>query len=182
MQITLKKAGTLAAQLGALVVPVPATLSVSKYSDRPFEDLVVEGEAAFTVALQTRLQAIQAQYKLRALIGAANADNAGQVDNLLAQRAMLDAELKVLNAITQRKGAPDYPALQKQRAATLDRETYGSDEIELSVAPAEQVQPLIAERVKARAEIQDTLVELNFTTKLQVPEDVVAVLRYHNLV
>jgi hypothetical protein len=182
MEITLKKAGTLAAQLGAVVVNVPATLSVSKYSDQAFEELVTQGEAAFAVALQTRLQAIQAQYKLRALIGVANADNAGQVDNLLAQRAMLDAELKVLNAVTQRKVAPDYPALQKQRAAMLERETYGGDSIDLNVAPAEQVQPLIAERTKARAEIQDLLVGLNFTTKLQVPEDVVAVLRYHNLV
>ncbi len=182
MQLTLKKAAALAEAL-ATAGSFESELKIPKYSERDIGEEVAQAEGRAAKGLEDKLKAIEAQFRLRAYIGEANA---AQINSLLTQRAMLDAQLKVLRGVKTRKTAPDLDALQRERealrATTREYALYGEGELTVQTLDDAAVQPLLRSLQRERVDVQDQLTTLNFTTNIEIPEDLVSVLRAHDLV
>lgn len=179
MKISLKKAAALATALSALQTPAQPRINLSIYGDNSPEGVkdrikTVVDEQEAIVAHNLALNA--AVYDIRHLIGKANE---GRINFLLTERALIDKQLQLLNSIPTTP-APNFEHLSRQLTARAAMENPSTDLVPIPTPMdfSMQIKSLKRERVK----IEDELAQLNFTTMIELPEDVVTILTDNDLV
>lgn len=182
MQVTLKKAAALATALGAATDKFVQEIEISKHTTTPIRDIVEEARSELEYKIDDIQCRIQAHYQLRDLIGKANE---GEINELLTKRARIDKQLGVLELFPLRDH-PDYNVLEAKRTelrngTSKDRYDY-SDSIKVQLPTEGWVPPMVSHLKRERLAVEDRLAELNFTTKIELPDDVVRILRAYDLV
>jgi hypothetical protein len=186
MRVSLKKAAALASALAAISVSIPTGVAVSIYavnSDGELQALVhsaIEQQKAALIKSQSISGAV---YSIRMLIGQANGS---KINALVTERAAIDKQLQIVNSVTLVEKQPDIAALGRQLAALAEapQETYRgrSDSLVISIPNADLVTPELKALKKRRIAVEDELAHLNFTTEIELPDDVVTILRENDLI
>lgn len=184
MQVTLKKAAMLAAAVSALSMPLTPTVTVSKFSDADLQATFSSANEAALAAINKAMIANTMYYKMRAAIKAANASSG--IDDLIGGKVEIEKKIAILSAITTTPALPDFEALNRERLALREQvdTSYGgrSGSITMNVVLASDIETELTTLRRALSVITETLVERNFTTKITLPDDVVAFLTEQNLV
>lgn len=195
--VTLRKANELERGLiaAASKIEFERTIQVSIHRDETVTDLVKSAQASLNQNVATAVALVRAAHVIRQAISKANADHG--INDLLGEKAALDAEEKVINQVVSgvsdarraRYGddlnsASDPAVAQKQldaarvRAATADRHTL--EEVSVRVLDAATVATLTAElaniQLRKRA-IADELLSANMTTKVTLESETVNLLK-----
>lgn len=184
MRVSLKKAAALASALAAVSVSIPTGVQASIYSDADLATLIAQAAAAQNDAVKEARNNAMAVYRIRSLIGEANA---GRINSLLTERAAIDKQLQILNAVSLVEKQPDIEALTRRLAALRDapqERTYGgrTEELVIPIPNGNLISPALKALKKERIGIEDELAHLNFTTEIQLPDDVVTILRENDLI
>lgn len=189
MHVTLKKAAALATALAAVSVPLESSVTLSIFSDEDPEKLVSNETTTLTDNINKSMAVNNAVYAIRSLIGRANE---GTINNLLTERALLDKQLALLNRFVQTNTRPpDWAAVTKQIASLRDTpQPSGGYNLGGRTANAISIQlptnDLVTDEIRAlkkrRIAVEDQLAELNFKNTIELPEDVVTLLREFDLV
>jgi hypothetical protein len=185
MQVTLKKASGLALALSAISVACPTGLNFSIY-DNPdhLESRLKDAEVQRDVALKRAADVISATYTIRLLIGEANA---GAISALVTERAMIDKQLAMLNAIKIVENLPDVGAILRRVDALKEAPKTSSysqpaDTLAISLENWSVITPQLKHWKKRKIAVDDELAKLNYVTLITLPDDVVKVLRDHDLI
>jgi hypothetical protein len=192
MNVTLRKAHALSKALleQAKRLPLKRTVTISIYDEEAPEDRVDEAAEALVANLGTARAMVSAAYVIRQAIGVAN-KSAG-IDDLLSEKARLDAEEKLLAQVIDANGS-DYefnsatdPAfvINKLEAIVARNKTgaaYGSatEELTVKVASSEIVAPLaddLAVLRRRKTEIGDELLSKNSGVMVALDASVVELL------
>ena len=185
MNVTLKKAAALATALASVSIAVPTTVTFSIYEDQDEASLqkkLAEAISERDTALTSAIAITDAVYKIRALIGRMN-DSQG-IGPLLTERANIDKLLQIVNAVPLVDTQPNLTSVQRQLTAlTTKTDAYSRVEaVSVKLPSADAVSPIVKRLKKRRVQIEDELAQLNFGTTITLPDDVVELLREHDLV
>ena len=206
MFITLKKANELQRHALEMVgkIDPKVTVEVSSYSKGDPESFVPQmfhaASTKWAQAIKDTRALLAAAYQIRRLLGIANADAEGSefsINDLLAQRAMVEAEEKRLSALLAsaehglRESDIDRTVSQiTQQRKALERGTemrYSlmTDHVDLCVVTQVQIDALketIARLRHDKSALTDIISGRNLNTTFKVPEDVEETLRYHKII
>jgi hypothetical protein len=189
MNVSLKKAAALATSLTGVAISVPHILNVSIFSEdaRSAEALqaVVTAAAKDRDTELDRMRTVsRAVFVIRGLIGKANE---GEINALLTERAGLDKELQIINAVPAVLKVPDFVAISRQIEDMRATPQVGTSSyrppasavgVPLPFDPATEVRAL----KKRRITVEDRLASLNFNTNIELPDDVVAILQGYDFI
>jgi|JI10StandDraft_1071094.scaffolds.fasta_scaffold56985_4 hypothetical protein len=182
MQVSLKKGAALALALSAIPVKLDHTYSIDVFGSPPAPQDIEDMGLMLTAQLNEALRINQAVFTIRSMIGQ---KNEGQINNLLTERAMIDKSLAIVGGLPLRSSTPnlatlpDKMALAKEQASS---NTYGKTLTLLIELRTDTYVPISKALKKRRLKIEDELAHLNFTTMIELPEDVVAVLTAYDLI
>lgn len=185
MKVSLKKAAALALALGAVSVPIPTGLNFSIYDDPLLlEPKLKDAETQHNLALKRAGDVISATYAIRLLVGQANA---GAISALVTERAMVEKQLAMIGKIPIVDKQPDVEAILRRIESlkeTPKTSSYSSppDAVGISTQNATEITPILKIWKKRKLAIDDELAHLNFTTEIELPDDVVAILREYDLI
>lgn len=181
--ITLKKASVLAGALAGKSVPVAAVVMVSLYGETPSTDAVGKAQREFKDATFKQLSILDAVQAIRSLIGKANE---GDINKLIGDRVVLKKQIEFLSTITIRKEATDVNAFTKRLAslASAPAPSYGKvlEHISYELETASTVEPLLSDAKRMLIKVEDELTSLNFSTKIELPTNVVDLLIEFDLI
>lgn len=187
MLVTLKKCSALAAALAAKSVEVPSSYSCSVFGNVPNEEQIKASYDAFEAAVTNAINLQDAVYTLRGLVMSANE---GKINNLIHERIKLDKRLSLLLALPNRKAGTDLAAMAREMEAKReykDSSTYASLRKDMQVVvfeieTATCLDALISATKKARIAVDDELVRLNYSTTVDIPEEVEKLLSSFDLI
>ena len=188
MKTNLKKAATLATSLAAIVVPLEHTVSISVYSEGDPQKIVEDATKELKTSLDKALDISAAVFIIRKLIGEANQ---GRINQLLTERAAAEKGLAILNSLATARKPLDFDEIAKRRAALRDKPEVssgfrlgdsGGGVITVLIPTLPLVEKEIRLLKKERVRIEDELAELNFKTTIEIPDEVVQVLRNLDLI
>ena len=181
MQVNLRKAAKLSAALLAAAKAPASTVEIGLYSDQDLAALYDEKNIAFEAELDAANKLVDAAFTIRQMIGEANAGSG--ISAKLAQRAAAERKLTLLPDSAP-KQKPDFAALKLERESNRDEERtfslYGDKD--MSVVVEEAVSARRRLLVKQVSDLTDELTQLNYETKIFLPDDVVALLTRQGLV
>lgn len=184
MQVSLKKGAALALALSSVPIKLDHTYTIDIFGGAPSNDDIQLMNTVLLAQVTEALRVNGCVYTIRKLIGKANE---GKINELLTERAAIDKSLAIFNGIPLRDGDPNVTALAAKMLALKEQAPssmgYGkppSVQIELRTDnfPKDFVKPLKKRRLK----VEDELAHLNFTTMIELPDDVVAVLTAYDLI
>lgn len=182
MKINLKKAGALAVAVAAVKTPVNTTFSVDPYGDVPSEESVQNLQQEFRDSVMTTLSLYETVYLLRKLIGEANVE---KVNGLLSQRALVEKQLSLMNSIPLREKGTNLNVLARKVEAMrekVDNQVYGRNPLTLELETDSLVGPLVRQMKRRLRDLDDELQKANYNTEIEIPENVVEVLKTLDLV
>ncbi|CAM6055316.1 unnamed protein product [Sphagnum tenellum] len=205
MQITLKKASELQRMAieAAGKIEVKGTVMVPFYSKGEPEEFVpvayAHGTENFAIAVADTLELLAVGYEIRRLLGVANAsqEHGSSINDLLAERAMIEASEKRLQALLQvaesaisEPDCDEVVARIHQQRKTIEKGgaeiRYGIDRnIEMRVVDEYQRRDLrnrLANLRFRKSELTDILAGRNLNTKITLTEDIVVTLRGHKII
>jgi hypothetical protein len=201
MEITLRKASALSKALldAGRALPLAKTVKVSIYGALSVESEVALAASTLADNVTKATALIQASFELRKAIGQVNA--ASGIDDLLTQKASLDAVEKLLTGIGSssssryslgsdgedvsdvRIAQAQLDVLKSRIAAATTPLSYGRSEDSVTVAvPAPMVQEGLADIRRLKTEIADQLLALNMTKKVTLSATTVALLEEFKLI
>lgn len=200
MQVTLRKADRLAhaALDRAATIAIPINLVVSIYDDTPVHDLVDRQRALMRKALDTQLALKGAHQTIRQKIGADNETNG--VNGLLREKAALTQRENALVAIVGERDDfetedENFAKIESQLRAMRDRAKvpvqtrYGNSAVEetltvqiLSAADRKAWRDDVKKIRLRKSAISEELTEINMQRKIRLPDDIVALLREHQII
>lgn len=184
MQVSLKKGAALALALSAVPVKLDHSYNIDVFGAAPTQSDLDIMNNLLLVQVAEAMKLNECVYVIRSLIGKANE---GKINELLTERAMIDKALAVLGTLPLRDVSPNLTALAAKMAAT--KESLGTSSgygrtpavtLELLTEPYGKnfAKPLKKRRLK----LEDKLAHLNFTTMIELPDDVVKVLTAYDLI
>ncbi|HPQ09713.1 MAG TPA: hypothetical protein PLQ98_00115 [Bacillota bacterium] len=191
MQVSLKKGAALALALSAIPVKLDHTYSIDVFGSPPAPQDIEDMGLMLTAQLNEALRINQAVFTIRSMIGQ---KNEGQINNLLTERAMIDKSLAIVGGLPLRSSTPnlatlpDKMALAKEQASSntfrsmIGQKNDGKTLTLLIELRTDTYVPISKALKKRRLKIEDELAHLNFTTMIELPEDVVAVLTAYDLI
>jgi hypothetical protein len=182
MKVTLKKASALAIALSGANIPLNHSFNVDIFSDG-IDTSVLERLTGELVSQCTKaMLATEAVFKIRSLVAEANYP---VIHNLLTTRAMIDKKLSILKQIPIREAGSNLASIARQveAARTSDTvRTFGANKVTLELETASIVTGEIKSLKKQRIKVEDELAHLNFSTTIELPEDVVKLLTEFDLI
>lgn len=186
MKVTLKRASALALALSAVIdkTVIPSALTINPFSDAPSQDTIDEAYSTFHLSVGGLLNAIEAKFQIRMLVSQANE---GEINRLLNYRADVEAKLKALATVPNRvRGsgliAIEREILSKREASPTAGMALRGNNVTFELETESFLSGLIKPLTKEKREIDDKLQQLNFSTEITLPEEVVAVLTSLDLV
>lgn len=181
MKVNLKKAGALAVAVAAVKTPVNTSFSVDPYGDVPSEDSIKNLEQSFRDSVMTSLSLYETVYMIRKLIGEANVK---EVNGLLSQRALVEKQLALMNSIPLRDKGTNLDVLARKVEAAREKadNPYGRNPLALDLETESLVYPLIRQMKRRLRDLDDDLQKANYNTEIELPDNVVEVLKALDLV
>jgi vacuolar-type H+-ATPase subunit F/Vma7 len=196
MQVTLRKGAALSAALieQARKLPLTKLVTLSIHQKETPQDTIASAQTRLTENVVEAGRLFDAAYALRAVIGAANAANG--IDDLLAEKAALDAREKLVTGVLGGGKNIDYDYEQgtdaEIAAAQLEslkaRQTadrYAGDTVAVKILSADIAKNLeeeLANLRRRKVEIADLLLTKNMTTTVEVPAAAETLLNQYKLV
>ena len=176
MNITLRKANAVQLSINEMIKGLTFETSVSV---NEFEDHSAQIEAVrdvFMTHTATRSKLVGALYEIRKAVARANADES--INDMLAEVAMLEKEIQFNNTYAT-KAARLSDAVIEGKIAKLkdgkeDRYGYGREAVDTSIftkAEVEDFKRTVADLKRQKQALQDTLLELNVQTEIELDEE-----------
>lgn len=176
MKLTLRKANAVQAAINEQIkgLDLPYSVELNEFED--VRDQIDAVRDRFWSHNVTRGKLIGALYEIRRKVAEANAE-AG-INDMLADVAMLEKNINY-NTMLAGKGAQTNlrvlnGRLKKQAEESSDRRIYGYDNIETSIFTEEEIENFrrtAAEYKREKQKLQDTLLELNVQTEIELDEE-----------
>ena len=185
MNITLRKANVVQNNISDVLKNIDIKLDVQL---NEFQDAKAEIDAANKKLLendQRRGLLLAAQYNIRGLVGAANAQSG--IDLLLTRAAFIDKRISQLDAIVKHAPVADLVVIngkldkiRNDKSETSRRSIYGyNDTVETSVLSAGDIEKFKTELNnlrKQKQKVNDEILELNIKTEIPLSDEAVATL------
>ena len=175
MNITLRKANAVQISINEMIKGLAFDTSVRINEFEDHNEQINAVRDVFDTHLATRTKLVGALYEIRKAVAVANADNG--INNMLAEVAMLEKEIQFNNTFaTQQPRLSDAVItgkIAKIKDAKEDR-YYGRDDVTTTVftkAEVEEYKRTVADLKRQKQKLQDTLLELNVQTEIQLDEE-----------
>ena len=175
MNITLRKANAVQISINEMIKGLAFDTSVRINEFEDHNEQINAVRDVFDTHLATRTKLVGALYEIRKAVAVANAENG--INNMLAEVAMLEKEIQFNNTFaTQQPRLSDAVItgkIAKIKDAKEDR-FYGPDDVTTSVftkAEVEEYKRTVADLKRQKQKLQDTLLELNVQTEIQLDEE-----------
>jgi len=177
MNITLRKANAVQLSINEMVRGLSFDTSVSL---NEFEDATAQITAVrdvFDTHRATRTKLVSALYEIRKAVAGANAD-AG-INDMLAEVAQLEKEIQFYNIFATKtprlSDAVIAGKMDKIKNTSEESRMYGrSDTVDTSIFTKQEVEEFkrtVADLKRQKQKLQDTLLELNVQTEIQLDEE-----------
>ena len=177
MNITLRKANAVQLSINEMIKGLSFDSSVQLNEFEPATTQIDAVRNTFETHRATRAKLVGALYEIRKAVARANAD-AG-INDMLAEVAMLEKEIQFNNIYATKSprlsDAVIEGKLSKLKEAKEDR-FYGRDSIETGIFTKEEVEEFkrtVADLKRQKQKLQDTLLELNVQTEIELDEETV---------
>lgn len=177
MNITLRKANAVQLAINEAVKGLSFETSVRLNEFEDHNDQINEVRSTFDAHRATRTKLVSALYEIRKAVSGANAE-AG-IDNMLADVAMLEKEIQFYNTFATKAArlsdAVLAGKLEKIKNSSEESRLYGRyDTVETTVFTKEEIEEfkrVVADLKRQKQKLQDTLLELNVQTEIQLDEE-----------
>jgi uncharacterized protein YdcH (DUF465 family) len=177
MNITLRKANAVQLSINEMVKGLSFDTSVSL---NEFEDAAAQIDAVrsvFDTHSATRTKLVGALYEIRKAVAVANAD-AG-INDMLAEVAMLEKEIQFYNTFATKtprlSDAVIAGKMEKIKGMKDENRLYGRyDTVDTGIFNKEEIEFFkrnVADLKRQKQKLQDTLLELNVQTEIQLDEE-----------
>ena len=177
MNITLRKANAVQLSINEMVKGLTFDTSVSL---NEFEDATAQIAAVrttFDTHRATRARLVGALYEIRKAVAGANAD-AG-INDMLAEVAQLEKEIQFYNTFATKaprlSDAVIAGKMDKIKNTSEESRMYGrGDTIDTGIFTKQEVEEIkrtVADLKRQKQKLQDTLLELNVQTEIQLDEE-----------
>lgn len=189
VSVTLKKAASLASQLSLVKVEHPHQYTVSPHEENPSEAAFDAAKQLFEESVNKYGAITNAVFLIRGLVMKANE---GKINELIHLKTLLTKQLAYTQTIpsiktgsTPASVARELDALRLQMKDTTNPSNvrYASAmKVAMQIETAEFVNAQISRLKRALLEVDDNLTRLNYSTTVEIPEDVVTLLRSYDLI
>ena len=176
MNITLRKANAVQLSINEMVKGLTFDTSVSL---NEFEDATAQITAVrdvFDTHRATRTRLVGALYEIRKAVAGANAD-AG-INDMLAEVAQLEKEIQFYNTFATKNArlsdAVIAGKMEKIKNTSEESRMYRSDTVDTGIFTKQEVEEFkrtVADLKRQKQKLQDTLLELNVQTEIQLDEE-----------
>ena len=177
MNITLRKANAVQLSINEMIKGLSFDSSVQLNEFEPATTQIDAVRNTFETHRATRAKLVGALYEIRKAVARANADES--INDMLAEVAMLEKEIQFNNTYATKSprlsDAVIEGKLSKLKEAKEDR-FYGRDSIDTGIFTAEEVNDFkrtVADLKRQKQKLQDTLLELNVQTEIELDEETV---------
>ena len=177
MNITLRKANAVQLSINEMIKGLSFDSSVQLNEFEPATTQIDAVRNTFETHRATRAKLVGALYEIRKAVARANAD--ASINDMLAEVAMLEKEIQFNNTYATKSprlsDAVIEGKLSKLKEAKEDR-FYGRDSIDTGIFTAEEVNDFkrtVADLKRQKQKLQDTLLELNVQTEIELDEETV---------
>ena len=175
MNITLRKANAVQLSINEMIKGLSFDSSVQLNEFEPATTQIDAVRNTFETHRATRAKLVGALYEIRKAVARANADES--INDMLAEVAMLEKEIQFNNTYATKSprlsDAVIEGKLSKLKEAKEDR-FYGRDSIDTGIFTAEEVNDFkrtVADLKRQKQKLQDTLLELNVQTEIELDEE-----------
>ena len=175
MKITLRKANAVQLSINEMIKGLSFDSSVQLNEFEPATAQIDAVRSTFETHRATRAKLVGALYEIRKAVARANADES--INDMLAEVAMLEKEIQFNNIYATKSprlnNAVIEGKLSKLKEAKEDR-FYGRDSIDTGIFTAEEVNDFkrtVADLKRQKQKLQDTLLELNVQTEIELDEE-----------
>lgn len=184
MSVNLRKAAKLASSLLAVKSLASPSISFSRFDAIPTPLLIDQEREKLLATVYEETETIEAAFAIRHLIGQANQ---AEISTLLNGLACVSACLVYLKKGTIKAEKPsNLPAFVKrmEEAAVRPPENNYLPERDLVFVfdVREETEDSVLRLERTKREIEEKLQALNFTTTIEIPDDIVEILKKNNLV
>ena len=174
MNITLRKANAVQISINEMIKGLAFDTSVRINEFEDHNEQINAVRDVFDTHLATRRKLVGALYEIRKAVAVANADNG--INNMLAEVAMLEKEIQFNNPFaTQQPRLSDAVIVGKiEKVKAAKEDFYRRDDVTTSVftkAEVEEYKRTVAGLKRQKQKLQDTLLELNVQTEIQLDEE-----------
>ena len=177
MKITLRKANAVQLSINEMVKGLTFDTSVQV---NEFEDAAAQINAVrdtFDTHRATRTKLVGALYEIRKAVAVANAD-AG-INDMLAEVAMLEKEIQFFNTFATKTArlsdAVIAGKMEKIKGMKEENRLYGRyDTVDTGIFTKEEIEEFkrtVADLKRQKQKLQDTLLELNVQTEIQLDKE-----------
>jgi hypothetical protein len=179
MNITLRKANAVQLSINEMIkgLTFGTSVQLNEYEDATAQIVAVRD--VFETHRATRTKLVGALYEIRKAVAVANAD-AG-INDMLAEVAMLEKEIQFYNTFATKTArlsdAVIAGKIEKIKHTSEESRLYGRyDTVETGVFTKEEIEDFkrtVADLKRQKQKLQDTLLELNVRTEIQLDEETV---------
>lgn len=176
MKLTLRKANAVQAAINEQLksLDLPTKVDLNEFEE--VRDQIDAVRLRFWTHNDTRNQLINAVYEIRRAVAQANAESG--INDMLADVAMLEKNINYNNMLVSKGSQTSLRVLNgrlKKAAAEEDssRRMYGFDTVETSIFTEEEVEDFrhnAAVLKRQKQKLQDSLLELNVQTEIELDE------------
>ena len=174
MNITLRKANAVQLSINEMIKGMSFDSSVQLNEFEPATVQIDAVRSTFETHRATRAKLVGALYEIRKAVARANADES--INDMLAEVAMLEKEIQFNNTYATKSprlsDAVIEGKLSKLKEAKDDY--YGRNEVNTGIFTAEEVNDFkrtVADLKRQKQKLQDTLLELNVQTEIELDEE-----------
>ena len=177
MNITLRKANAVQLSINEMVKGLTFDTSVSLNEFESHSAQIKAVRSVFDTHRATRTKLVGALYEIRKAVAGANAD-AG-INDMLAEVAQLEKEIQFYNTFATKTArlsdAVIAGKMEKIKNTSDESRLYGrSDTVDTGIFTKEEVEEFkrtVADLKRQKQKLQDTLLELNVQTEIQLDEE-----------
>lgn len=188
MQISLRKANALQQAILELTRNIHLTPTVTINEFEHLETKIAEAQRTLVGSILAKERLYAAFYAIRTLVGEANAK---EINALLTSAALKEKVIEMYTDITRVAPRTDMNVLagklDKIKAASNIEDRYSSRQVDVNTtifteSVMKEYAAMLSFKKKEKQKIQDKILELNISTKIELPEDVVAILTDADLI
>ncbi len=187
MKITLRKANAIQLTINEILKGLSFETSVQINEFENFKVQIDSVRNTFNANVSTRSKLISALYEIRKAVARVNAKKG--VDDMLADVARLEKEIQFFNGFSTKSvrlaDTVIEGKLEKIRGMKEESRLYGRyDTVDTSVFEKSDIENFkwtVTDLKRQKQKIQDTLLELNVRTEIEISDEAATVLTEHNI-
>ncbi len=177
MKVSLRKANALQAAINEQIAALDLSTEIAiNEFEKPGQKLS-EAKSKFDIAAATRAKLLGANYEIRKKVAVANAESG--INDLLADLAQLEKDISFLSKLVKLQPALENDVivgkLGKIKGKTEDiYGRYGEDVVKTTIFSASDLEDFKAKLSglkKTKVSLQDSLLESNVSTEIEISED-----------